>query len=165
MRQKFPESLVEIGPGLLARRVESHSPLVEDDRATTDLQYARNMMRGQNHKIAFPAVSLEKFFEQINAAAIEHSVGFVEQQQSRFEQIPFGYREAALHPAGQCRYEFVGSVAEIHRCERRTDITGIVFPAIQRGEKLQVFTHGKIFIKVGGRRKEADLSSRRSIGA
>ena len=115
MRQKFPESLVESGPGLLARRVESHSPLVEDDRATTDLQYARNMMRGQNHKIAFPAVSLEKFFEQINAAAIEHSVGFVEQQQSRFEQSPFGYREAALHPAGQCRYEFVGSVAEIHR--------------------------------------------------
>ena len=70
MRQKFPESLVEIGPGLLARRVESHSPLVEDDRATTDLQYARNMMRCQNHKIAFPAVSLKKFFEQINAAAI-----------------------------------------------------------------------------------------------
>ena len=72
-------------------------------------------MRSQNYEIALAAVSFEKFFKQINAAAIEHSVRFVEQQQTRFELIAFGDRESALHSARQGRCQLVGAGAKFHR--------------------------------------------------
>ena len=45
-------------------------------------------------------------------------------------------------------------------CQRRIDVGGVLLLLIQGCEKLQIFTQGKIFIKMAGRRKQADLGSR-----
>ena len=57
------------------------------------------MVRGQDDDSALATMGLKERFQQIHATAIEHTVGFVQEQQDGIEQAPFGDGEAALHAA------------------------------------------------------------------
>jgi hypothetical protein len=83
VRQKFPESAIEAGPRLSLDFVEGQATLFEDERATTKSKRARNVMRSHDDNTAVLNLVAKKFFQQIDTAAVQNAIRFIEQQQVR----------------------------------------------------------------------------------
>ena len=121
------------------------------------LQHARHVMRGHDDDTAPGAMRTQKSLKQIDAAAVEHAVRLVEQQELRLQKLPLGDGETALHAAGEVRHIVIAARAEIDGFERLDERRGTMAAAIERSEKAQIFAYRKIFVQVVRRRQQANF--------
>jgi len=113
------------------------------------------MRRHDNHAPP-PTFGSQEILQEIDAVTVQHAIGLVDQQELRFQQLPFRDRQPTFHAAGKCRHILFGAIPKAYLPEGSVDLAVRLALFVKRGEEMEIFTNREIFVKMLSGREKSD---------